>query len=209
MKLPPRLALGAAMLLGLSLAAARDLEAQRRCVRGIPCGNTCIAANRTCRTGSPPSQPTPAPTSRATPTAPPASPAPAPAPSAAPQPAYATPAAPAGGLTVPGVPGYVALDTIELLEVQGARLRALERRGLAGAGVSVPAPTADPQSYSVPQPPATPASSGPWVASRRGSTYYRSGCSGANGLAAQNRIYFQTEAEAQAAGYRRSSARGC
>jgi hypothetical protein len=28
-------------------------EAQKRCVKGIPCGNTCISANKTCRIGSP------------------------------------------------------------------------------------------------------------------------------------------------------------
>ena len=136
MKRTSRFAVAAAMLLGLLLVAARDLEAQRRCVKGKPCGNTCIAQNRTCRVGTPPANPTPPPTSRPAPAAPPAS-----------------------------------------------------TEGEARASV--------------------PATSGPWVASRRGSTYYRNGCSGGNSLAAQNRIYFRTEEEAQAAGYRRSSQRGC
>ena len=126
--------LAAGMLIGLSLATVDDLEAQRRCVKGKPCGNTCIAQNRTCRVGTPPSEPTRPPVSRPAPAEPPTT-----------------------------------------------------ERGQASA----------------------PVTSGPWVASRRGTTYYRNGCSGGNQLAAQNRIYFRTEEEAQAAGYRRSSQRGC
>ena len=38
----------AVALVGLASTAA---DAQRVCKRGIPCGNTCIAANRTCRVG--------------------------------------------------------------------------------------------------------------------------------------------------------------
>lgn len=41
-----------ALLALLVAAGATDLAGQRRCVRGIPCGNTCIAANKTCRVGS-------------------------------------------------------------------------------------------------------------------------------------------------------------
>ncbi len=44
MRIAIRLAVG---LLLTSVAA----DAQRVCKRGIPCGNTCIAANRTCRVG--------------------------------------------------------------------------------------------------------------------------------------------------------------
>jgi len=33
------------------LLASTTADAQRVCKRGIPCGNTCIAANRTCRVG--------------------------------------------------------------------------------------------------------------------------------------------------------------
>lgn len=36
----------------LAFATAAPAVAQRRCVKGIPCGNTCIAASRTCRVGS-------------------------------------------------------------------------------------------------------------------------------------------------------------
>ena len=48
-----------------------------------------------------------------------------------------------------------------------------------------------------------------WVASSRGHTYYRRGCSTANRLSPANLIYFRTEEEAQQAGYRRSTSRGC
>ena len=58
-------------------------------------------------------------------------------------------------------------------------------------------------------PPATPASATAWVASRLGSTYYRADCRAALRLAAANRLEFASEAEAQAAGYRRSTAAGC
>ncbi len=49
----------------------------------------------------------------------------------------------------------------------------------------------------------------PWVASSRGRTYYRTGCSAANKLAPDNRIYFKSEEDAKAAGYRRSRSKGC
>lgn len=40
--------------LGLLLAVASSAAAQRRCTKGIPCGNTCIAATKTCRIGTTP-----------------------------------------------------------------------------------------------------------------------------------------------------------
>jgi hypothetical protein len=49
----------------------------------------------------------------------------------------------------------------------------------------------------------------PWVASSRGSTYYRNGCSAGNKLSAANRIYFKSEKEAEDAGYTRSRSKGC
>ena len=39
----------AVLFLALPLSAA---EAQKRCKKGIPCGNTCISATRTCRIGT-------------------------------------------------------------------------------------------------------------------------------------------------------------
>lgn len=50
---------------------------------------------------------------------------------------------------------------------------------------------------------------GAWVASSRGHTYYKNGCSGANKLAVKNRIYFKSEADAKKAGYSHSAQRGC
>lgn len=49
----------------------------------------------------------------------------------------------------------------------------------------------------------------PWVASSRGHTYYRRGCSTANRLSPANLIYFRSEADAQKAGYHRSRSKGC
>ena len=34
-------------------------EAQKKCVKGKPCGNTCIAVNKTCRVGTPSYTPPP------------------------------------------------------------------------------------------------------------------------------------------------------
>ena len=104
------------------IAFAPTVDAQKRCVKGKPCGNTCIARDKTCRIGTPPA-------------------------------ASRTPQ----HLVTPVEPG----DSL------------------------------------------------PWVASSRGQVYYKRGCSNANGLAPENRIYFRTEEEAQRAGYRRSKSRGC
>jgi hypothetical protein len=113
-------------ILGLSLLVASNAESQKNCRKGIPCGNTCIAANKVCHVGTPSTPPT-------------ASPAPARSDS--------TPVAPTNNMA--------------------------------------------------------------WVASSRGHTYYRRGCSTANRLSPANVIYFRTEEEAQQAGYRRSGSRGC
>jgi len=49
------------ILLGvLVVAAPPALEAQKNCKKGIPCGNTCIAANKVCRI-APPAAPAPRP----------------------------------------------------------------------------------------------------------------------------------------------------
>ncbi len=42
-----------AALAGIALLAA-PADAQRRCTKGIPCGNSCIAANKVCRIGTSP-----------------------------------------------------------------------------------------------------------------------------------------------------------
>lgn len=53
------------------------------------------------------------------------------------------------------------------------------------------------------------AADAPWVASAKGSTFYRNGCSAAKKLSAANRIYFKSEKEAEDAGYVRSRSKGC
>src|SRR5207248_200309 len=113
------LLLAVSILFALPVAA----NAQKRCRKGIPCGNTCIAANKTCRAGMP---------------------------------AYAPPP----------------------------------------SQLSPPAQ-------------AEPDTSRAWVASSRGHAYYKHGRSGANRLTPSNRVHFRTEEEAQRAGYRRSTPRGC
>ena len=113
-------------ILGLSLLVVGNAEGQKNCRKGIPCGNTCIAANKVCHVGTPSTRPT-----------------------------------------------------------------------------ASPAPTSS-DSTAV-----TPTNAMTWVASSRGHTYYRRGCSTANRLSPANLIYFRTEEEAQQAGYRRSTSRGC
>jgi endonuclease YncB( thermonuclease family) len=49
----------------------------------------------------------------------------------------------------------------------------------------------------------------PYVASARGEVYYRSDCDGWHSLAIQNLRWFASSAEAEAAGFARSRARGC
>jgi hypothetical protein len=65
------------LLLTIGLSAG-PLAAQRKCTKGIPCGNTCIAANKVCRIGTTTARPASAPDSTARPAlaAPAATPAP-------------------------------------------------------------------------------------------------------------------------------------
>jgi endonuclease YncB( thermonuclease family) len=55
----------------------------------------------------------------------------------------------------------------------------------------------------------TPPTDAEYVASSRGEVYYWKGCGAWRRLAVQNRRYFRTAEEAQAAGYRPSQTRGC
>lgn len=48
-----------------------------------------------------------------------------------------------------------------------------------------------------------------FVASSRGQVYYLASCRAARNLSAANRIYFKTDQEAAAAGYRPSASAGC
>ncbi len=58
------------LLLAAAVLAAAPAQAQKKCVKGIPCGNTCIAANKTCRVGTPAASPTREPVSTAAPAVP-------------------------------------------------------------------------------------------------------------------------------------------
>ena len=113
-----------AALLGLTVLVAISAEGQKNCRKGIPCGNTCIAADKVCHIGTPS------------------------APSAA---------------QAPTRTDSTAASSNEMA----------------------------------------------WVASSRGHTYYKRGCGTAKRLSPANLIYFRTEQEAQRAGYRRSTSRGC
>jgi hypothetical protein len=46
-----------AVAMALVLSWSAHAEAQRRCVRGIPCGNSCISASKICRKDQVPSVP--------------------------------------------------------------------------------------------------------------------------------------------------------
>ena len=70
-------------------------------------------------------------------------------------------------------------------------------------------PTTSPAPASSDSAAVVPKDAAAWVASSRGHTYYRRGCGTANRLSPANLIYFRTEEEAQQAGYRRSTSRGC
>lgn len=52
-----------AALLTIALFASRA-DAQRNCKKGIPCGNSCIAANKVCRIGTSPAPRDPQPTAQ-------------------------------------------------------------------------------------------------------------------------------------------------
>lgn len=116
-------------LLLLALLTPAFALAQKTCKKGIPCGGTCIAANKVCRVGTPSSAAT-APTSTA------------------------------------------------------------PRTSEAVASVA-------------PENPHT------WVGSRRGNTYYLTGCRAANKLKPENRVYYKSEGDALLDGRTRSRSKGC
>jgi hypothetical protein len=47
-----RMHLGIAALLALALGLATPMAAQKQCHKGIPCGNSCISAAKTCHVGT-------------------------------------------------------------------------------------------------------------------------------------------------------------
>lgn len=124
----------------LILAASAD--AQPNCKKGIPCGNSCISATKTCRIGTPAGEPATQPAKR---------------PADTPDPE------------------------------REAFLRRL--RGQVDAQVLI--------------------DGGPFLGSVDGNIYYVTGCATATKLSFDEIVYFKSEQEAIAKGYRRSRAKGC
>ena len=202
---------------------ASDAMAQPRCTKGIPCGNSCIAANKVCRTGPGSAtrggEPTTAPNVEAV-------------------------AAGALGLgnfsaladrSNPRLPWVVSRAGGTYYRNGcggGARIPPKERLyfrtegevqriGFARATDSQDACDAKALAWhralidSAASPVATSvervesAADSSWVASVADGVYFRRGCSASQDLAPANRKYFRTEAAAIAEGYRRSRTLGC
>ena len=145
------------MIVALLISTPVVLHAQRRCVKGIPCGGTCISATKTCRVGAPPaSEPTRA---------------------DAPSGAQSVRRDSAVSETPRGNTGDPEQDAF-LRRLRGDR---------------------DP--YIPP---------GPFVGSVDDNIYYATGClTAATKITVDERVYFKSEQEAVAKGYRRSKAKGC
>lgn len=202
------------VLLGLVLLLTASVDAQRRrprCTKGIPCGNTCIAATKTCRIGTT------------------ADPSPAPPPPSV-QPALATSAAVAGAEAGEAIVGSVAdkiyfragcsaardlspsnrvtFATVEAAERLGFRASQVaeclvQRRAMPAAIAETPAPPNAEPSASVDS------TSWPWVGSRLMAEVWpnRRDCRIALVIGEQDRVHFRTLEAASAAGYRKGS--GC
>lgn len=142
------------IVVAMCLAVASPAWAAPRCKKGIPCGNTCISASRTCHIGREAPSTTKSTDSLSTPAV-------APAESAA----SAAAAATAVAATAAAAP-------------------------LAASALSSSEPDL-------------------WVGSIADTVYFRASCSAARDLAVANKRDFTSEAEAQQAGFRRSSTPGC
>jgi hypothetical protein len=158
------------LALALLLVVPTAAHAQR-CKKGIPCGRSCIAANKTCRIGSPDPSPPPV-----------RMPASAPAryepPTTSPAPTARQPTAIPSPLMSPASPVPPDISHVQRLTTLSAQDSGLLR--LAG-----------------------------YIGSKADSVYFGKWCTAANDLGASNRRYFRNEAEALAAGFRRSRAPGC
>lgn len=192
----------------LAVLAVSTLQAQKNCTKGIPCGNTCIAANKVCRIGSSSS--------------PPAAPA-----AARPTPLLSAPASPGGAPGAPWVAfrdGTLYYKNVAACEPTQVPARAdrvyfqsaedAERFGLipsteracqgaaARAGGVVSRSTLGP---------ATPTSSSSvsldtveWIGSRRSLFYFKARCIPASTIPTDERVYFRTETRARESGYQRA-----
>lgn len=129
----------------LLLLAAMPADAQPNCKKGIPCGNTCISATKTCRIGTRPADPKKESASDS---------------------------------------GRTELDASD-----SDRKAFLQWLRGETTHVSI--------------------ASGPFLGSVDGNIYYLSSCATVTKLSLDERIYFKSEEEAVAKGYRRSRAKGC
>lgn len=196
---PMRLVSSAAVLLAL-MALSVPADAQKRCTKGIPCGNTCIAANKTCRIGTSPST---APSDRQAP----------PRPSSASATAT-TQDTPASGSTrvwlntgsgvyhCPGTRWYGQTKAGEYLTESAAVSRGYRPAG----GKSCAGLTATPaETQAVPSAPDAAGDSKVWV--NTSSRVYH--CPGTRWYGATVRGAYMTEAEARRLGHRPAGGRAC
>lgn len=174
------------IIASLSCRAALAVDAAE-CRKGIRCGNSCIAANRTCHVGAPapvqPSTATSAPSPRGT--------------------------APAGSREDPSA---AALATRARLAAEAqadprGQLRA-DKPPPAAATVAGNQPSAAELATRA-RLSAAAADPGLLIASEADKIYFRSDCSAAADIAPENRRWFPHEDAAQTAGFRRSSVPGC
>lgn len=112
----------------------------------------------------------------------------------------ASSALPAAGASAPG-------DAAASVSPAPAK-RPAPRRALRPSPRSAPRRVKPPRGTAASEP-ATASAPESWVASRVGTVYYRGDCRAVTRIAEANRVVFATESEAEAAGFRRSSAPGC
>ena len=191
------------LLVLLLLAAPGDLNAQWRCVKGIPCGNTCIAANKTCRVGS--GSATSA--RRSAPSTARAAAVPGDAPFVASSRGrvfYSTSCSAWRRLSPANLVWFQSAEEADAAGYTpstsaGCGPSAVPAKGAAAGGALGIAP-----SSSIGIPPGA-----RYVASRRGRTFYAVRCSAWRNLVTADRVWFTTTAEALSAGLRPSNTAAC
>jgi hypothetical protein len=209
-------------ILAFACAFARPAGAQPNCRKGIPCGNSCIAANKVCRIGSG--------SARGDASAPNVSPAGAAQPlgfaSVSALADRSNPRLPwvvrasggpyyrngcAGAARVPPAERlyFRTEDEVRRIGFVAAtdRENACDAKALAWHQALVDSTRAPP--VLSPTAPAEVPPDSAWVGSVADSVYFRISCPAAQDLAPSNRKYFRSEAAAIAEGYRRSRTLGC
>jgi hypothetical protein len=170
-----------------------DVSAQRNCVTGIPCGNSCISRTKTCRIGTPAPTPT---------KAPPATPQKSVAP------ARSAPPSSVAATMVDSGPGSVGArllfleDSLRVMSWVAAAIAAhseTERRVFIQETMRSLAPLDTAYNPNL----------APYVGDVARKVYYRRGCALAVRIREQDRVSFPTNQAASVAGYARSDAVGC